>query len=47
MFIPSGNMEPDPGTSCATPKDEAVRIIKAIKARNPIPIIVMTVHHAA
>jgi hypothetical protein len=47
MFIPPGNIDTDPGISCATPEEEAVRIIKAVKAKNPIPIIVMAVQSSA
>jgi hypothetical protein len=47
IFIPPGNLQPDPGASCATPEQEAVRIIKLVKAKNPIPIIVMAVQDYA
>jgi hypothetical protein len=43
MFIPPGNLERDPDVSFATPEVEAVRIVKAIKANNDIPVIVMAV----
>ena len=47
IFMPPGNMARDHGTSCDTPEQEAVRIVKAIKAKNQIPIIVMAVQSAA
>ncbi len=43
FFMPPGNIDRDPGASCDTPGLEAVRIVQSIKARNPIPIIVLTV----
>lgn len=41
MFIPPGNLIPDPDVSCATPEQEAVRIVKAVKAKSAVPIIVV------
>ncbi len=43
FFMPPVNMDRDPGTSSDTAGEEAVRIVQAIKAKNPIPIIVLTV----
>jgi CheY-like chemotaxis protein len=37
----------DPGSPAATPEEEAVSIIKAIKGRNRNPIVVMAAEHDA
>jgi hypothetical protein len=41
MFMPPGNLDSDPARPDATPQEEAVRIVEAIKARRPIPVIVI------
>jgi hypothetical protein len=45
LFIPSGNIDPDPDSPAATLEEETVRIIKTIKAKHPIPLIVIAVQH--
>ena len=47
LFIPPGNIDPEPGISKATVEDEIVRIITTIKAKNPIPLIVLAVQSHA
>ena len=47
LFVPPGNIDPDPDSPAATREGETVRIIRAIKAKHPIPIIVMAVQHYA
>jgi hypothetical protein len=47
LFIPPGNLMSDPGSPAATPEEEAINIIKTIKAKHPIPIIVMAVQYYA
>ena len=43
LFIPPGNLERDPDASYATPEQEAARIVRAVKAKNDIPVIVLAV----
>jgi len=45
LFVPPGNIDVDLDSPAATLEEETVRIIKAIKAKHPIPIIVMAVQH--
>ena len=47
LFVPPGNIDVDPDSPAATREGETVRIIKTIKAKHPIPIIVMAVQHYA
>ena len=45
LFVPPGNIDVDPDRPAATREEETVRIIKTIKAKHPIPIIVIAVQH--
>ncbi|MCX6927108.1 MAG: putative molybdenum carrier protein [Verrucomicrobia bacterium] len=47
LFVPPGNIDVDPESPAATREGETVRIIKTIKAKHPIPIIVMAVQQYA
>ncbi len=43
LLMPPGNIEPDPARPYTTPQEEAVHIVETIKARHPIPVIVVAV----
>jgi hypothetical protein len=45
LFVPPGNIDVEPGSPAATGEAVSIRIIQAIKAKHPIPIIVMAVQH--
>ncbi len=47
LFMPPGNLIPDPGDTPGTPEQMAIHIVRAIKARRSIPVIVIAVQHHA
>ena len=44
LFMPPGNIDHDPARPHTTPEEEAVHIVRTIKARHPIPVIVIAAH---
>lgn len=47
LFIPPGNIAGDPAKPNMTPQESAVHIVQTIKARHPIPVIVIAAHPVA
>jgi len=47
IFMPSGNLEPDPARPSVTPQEAAVFIVKTIKAKHPIPVICIAMQSEA
>ncbi len=43
IFMPPGNIEPDPARPYTTPEEEAVQIVWTINSRHPILVIVVAV----
>jgi len=47
LFIPPGNIESDPAMPETSPEEDAVYIVRTIKATHPIPVIVIAAHPVA
>ena len=47
ILMPPGNIDPDPSRPDTSPEEEAVHIVRTIKARHPIPVIVIAAHPVA